>query len=191
MFTSQTQGALHRATFATGCFRCTLHIFDWLAWVKDVSSGWIIWKKLSWGYKKSFWVSSNDVVWYSLGHFGDETKRQWLQITFDPAVITYAELLEVFRETVDALDPMWQYHEKWTEHTSALYYHTVEQKRVADISLEKTILKVPYDCVPVQTKVLPYWDFILADDVLQNRYIKNPYERKIHMNHSGRGLISV
>lgn len=181
-----------RATFATGCFRCTLPVFDRLIWVKDVHCGWVTPKHCTDEFTPlSSWETSYKNVFSGTvqsDYQEKNHKRQWLQIIFNPQEITYTDLLEVFWETVDALDATGQYHEKWMEHTTALYYHTGEQKRVADISLEKMILASPYDCLPVQTHILPYWNFFLADDMYQKWYKKFPDEWKNHVEHSGRSL---
>ena len=108
------------ATLGAGCFWCVEAIFQELKGVSKVESG------------------------YSGGHVSDPTYKavcagttghaEVIQITFDPSVISYAEILDVFWNTHDPTTLNRQGADRGTQYRSAIYYHSEEQKAVAEQS---------------------------------------------------------
>src|SRR5215510_7269967 len=109
---------LETATLAAGCFWCVEAVFDDLNGVEDVVSG------------------------YSGGHTENPTYRQVcdgttghaevIQIRFDPAEISFKEILQVFFSVHDPTTLNRQGHDIGTQYRSAVFYHSDEQKRVAE-----------------------------------------------------------
>src|SRR5215210_207955 len=107
-----------KATFAGGCFWCMEPPFDALAGVISTTSGYTGGDARMPTYEQ---VSSGGT-----GH------AEALQITFDPARVTDATLLDVYWRNVDALDGGGQFCDRGSQYRPAIFYHTPEQQRQAD-----------------------------------------------------------
>ncbi|UXP31212.1 peptide-methionine (S)-S-oxide reductase MsrA [Reichenbachiella agarivorans] len=143
------------ATFGNGCFWCTEAIFQDLKGVSKVESGYSGGKTVNPTYK--------EVCTGTTGH------AEVLQITFDPAVITYSELLEVFWKTHDPTTLNRQGNDVGTQYRSVIYYHNAEQKTLAEkYKKELNDGKVYPD--PVVTEITAFSKFYVAEDYHQNYY---------------------
>jgi len=149
------------ATLAGGCFWCLEAVFDDLKGVESVESG------------------------YSGGHVPNPTYKQVcsdttghaeaVRITFDPAVISYADLLRVFFAIHDPTTLNRQGNDVGTSYRSAIFYHDEEQKKTAEaIIKEFTDAKVWSN--PVVTEVTKFDAFYIAEDYHQEYFKKNPYQ---------------
>jgi peptide-methionine (S)-S-oxide reductase len=149
------------ATFGSGCFWCTEAVFLQLKGVEKVVSG------------------------YSGGHVNNPTYRQVcngttghaevIQITFDPQVISFAELLEVFWQTHDPTTLNRQGNDFGTQYRSVVFYHNDEQNRLAE-HYKKELDTAGAFHVPIVTEISPYREFFAAEDYHQNYYEENPYQ---------------
>jgi peptide-methionine (S)-S-oxide reductase len=148
-----------KATLAGGCFWCLEAVFDELKGVVSVESG------------------------YSGGHVPDPSYRavctgmtghaEVVQVTFDPQVLSFADLLRVFFTIHDPTTMNRQGGDVGTQYRSAIFYHSDEQKRVA----EEIIKEVDESKVwgrPVVTEVTPFDKFYIAEDYHQEYYASNP-----------------
>merc|ERR1711902_280499 len=111
---------LESATFAGGCFWCMEPPFEKLKGVKSAVSGYIGGKVRNPSYKQ---VSSG-----TSGHL------EVIQVTFDPSVIDYADLLQVFWRNVNPTDASGQFVDRGEQYTTAIFYHSENQKQVAEAS---------------------------------------------------------
>jgi peptide-methionine (S)-S-oxide reductase len=121
--TQQTQesdddSTLRKATFASGCFWCTEAVFDQLKGVKSVESGYTGGHALDPTYEQ---VCSG-----TTGH------AEAIQITYDPAEISFEDLLRVFWQTHDPTTLNRQGHDVGTQYRSGIFYHDDEQRAVAE-----------------------------------------------------------
>lgn len=149
------------ATFGAGCFWCTEAVFLQLKGVEKAVSG------------------------YSGGHVQNPTYRQVcngttghaevIQITYDPQVISYAELLEVFWQTHDPTTLNRQGNDAGTQYRSVVFYHSDEQKRLAE-HYKKELDAAGAFHAPIVTEISPYREFFAAEDYHQNYYEENPYQ---------------
>ena len=112
---------LAKATFAGGCFWCMEPPFEKLAGVVSVVSGYT-----------GGTVPNPTYEQVSLGGTGH---REAVEVTYDPAKITYGQLVDVFWRNVDPLDPSGQFCDKGQQYLAAIYWHDAEQKRIAELSL--------------------------------------------------------
>ena len=112
---------LEQATLGAGCFWCVEAVFQRLEGVEKVISGYAQGPVLNPTYKQ---VCSG-----TTGH------AEVARIFFDPEVITFAEILEVFWETHDPTTMNRQGNDVGTQYRSGIYFHNDEQKRVAELSL--------------------------------------------------------
>jgi peptide-methionine (S)-S-oxide reductase len=165
----KTQGdkKLDTATFGNGCFWCTEAIFQQLKGVATVKSGYTGGKIKNPTYKQ---VCEGDT-----GH------AEAIQITYDPKVITFAELLEVFWQTHDPTTLNQQGADVGTQYRSAIFYHSPEQKKLAEEYKQKLDKSGAFG-KPIVTEIVPAVTFYVAEDYHQNYYNLNgaqPYCRAV------------
>ena len=149
------------ATLATGCFWCTEAIFSRLRGVQSVVSGYAASKVANPSYQA-----------VCTGRTG---AAEAVQITFDPSVISYDKLLEIFWHVHDPTTLNRQGNDVGTQYRSGIYYHNDEQKQVALASKEAIDKSGSYR-KPVVTEILPFTNFYPAEDYHQEYYDRNPYQ---------------
>lgn len=155
---SNGAGRTEVATLGGGCFWCTEAIYLDVRGVKKVESG------------------------YSGGHVPNPTYRQVcsettghaeaVQVTFDPEVASYKEILEVFFATHDPTTLNRQGADVGTQYRSAVFYHDEEQKKVAG----EVISEIEAEGIwnnPIVTEVVPFDEFYVAVDYHQNYFARN------------------
>jgi peptide-methionine (S)-S-oxide reductase len=146
-------------TLGGGCFWCLEAVFDELAGVVSVESGY------SGGPKPN--PTYREVCSGTTGH------AEVVQVTFDPQVVSLADILRVFFTIHDPTTLNRQGADVGTQYRSAIFYHTDEQKRVAqDVIREITEAKI-WDR-PIVTQVAPFSGFYIAEDYHQEYYQNNP-----------------
>ena len=158
---------LEVATLAGGCFWCTEAVFDELKGVVKVESGY------SGGTVPN--PSYEDVCTGDTGH------AETIQVTFDPSVVSYADLLRIFFTTHDPTTLDRQGADVGTQYRSAVFYHNPEQERVAKQVIEEFEKSKAWKR-PIVTQVVPYKEFFKAEDYHQEYYARNsrqPYCRVV------------
>lgn len=153
-----SSGQKETATFGGGCFWCTEAIFKNLKGVETVESGY------SGGKVKN--PTYREVCTGETGH------AEVIQITFDPAVISYGELLEVFWKTHDPTTLNRQGADVGTQYRSVVFYHSTEQKETAEhykaeLNKENVFKK------PIVTEITPFDQFYKAENYHQDYYENN------------------
>jgi len=142
-------------TFGTGCFWCTEAVFQELKGVIKVTSGY------SGGQVPN--PTYEEVCSGTTGH------AECLQIVYDPAVISFDELLEVFWESHDPTTLNRQGNDVGTQYRSAIFYHTEEQKEKAEHYKAELIRNKAYD-KPIVTEITPFKIFYPAENYHQDYY---------------------
>lgn len=147
------------ATFGGGCFWCLEAVFEQVKGVTKVESG------------------------YAGGHVDNPTYRQVcdgntghaevVQVTFDPATVSYRQLLEIFFAIHDPTTLNRQGADFGTQYRSVLFYHTPEQKRIAADIIARLSAAGTWPR-PVVTEVVPLERFYKAEDYHQGYYQANP-----------------
>lgn len=150
---------VEEATFGAGCFWCVEAIFEELKGVKSVVSGYAGGKMQNPTYRQ---VSSGQT-----GH------AEVTRITFDPSVISYEELLEVFWHTHDPTTKNRQGADVGPQYRSVIFYHNDRQKEIAEQSLKKTDASDLWED-PIVTEVEPLSNYSVAENYHQNYYENNP-----------------
>lgn len=146
------------ATFGTGCFWCTEAIFQQLNGVLKVTSGY------TGGHVKN--PSYEQVCDGTTGH------AEVIQMVYDPAKITFDELLEVFWETHDPTTLNRQGNDVGTQYRSAVFYHNAEQKEKAE-KYKAALDKSGAFSNKIVTEVTPVSAFYVAENYHQNYYNRN------------------
>ncbi len=150
---------LEQATFGSGCFWCTEAVFQELKGVREVVSGY------SGGMVPN--PTYQQVCTGVTGH------AEVVQITYDPKIITYPELLEVFWKTHDPTTLNRQGPDVGTQYRSAIFYHNDEQQRLAEHYKQKLNAAAAFGA-PVVTQIAPLLAFYPAEVYHQDYYSANP-----------------
>ena len=165
------QGNQDKATFAGGCFWCMEPPFDELPGVISTTSGY------TGGQKKN--PTYEEVSAGGTGH------TESVEVVFDPAKVTYQQLLDVFWKNIDPTTPDRQFCDVGSQYRSAIFYHSDEQKRLAMAS-KKTIDDSGRFKQPVVTEIVPAAPFYHAEKYHQDYYKKNPIRFKYYKFGCGR-----
>jgi peptide-methionine (S)-S-oxide reductase len=144
------------ATLGAGCFWCVEAIFQDLKGVSKVVSGY------SGGHVKN--PAYREVCNGTTGH------AEVIQVTFNPAVISFAEILEVFWNTHDPTTLNRQGADVGTQYRSAIFYHSEEQKLIAEQSKADA---AKYFTSPIVTEITAFDVFYSAEDYHQNYFNQN------------------
>lgn len=159
------------ATFAGGCFWCMVSPFDEQPGILEVISGY------TGGSKEN--PTYEEVCTHTTGHY------EAVQIKYDPAVFAYKKLLALFWQQIDPTDPGGQFNDRGTPYRTAIFYHTEEQRRLAEES-KRELAESGRFSKPVVTGILPAAAFYPAEEYHQNYYQKNPLRYKLYRKGSGR-----
>lgn len=108
-----------------------------------------------------------------------------VQITFDPAVISYEELLDIYWRQIDPTDAGGQFFDRGHSYKTAIFYHSDKQKEVAERSKEK-LAKSGRFSKPIVTEILRASTFYPAETYHQHFYKKNPIHYTRYRTRSGR-----
>lgn len=146
------------ATLAGGCFWCTEAIFKRLKGVDSVTSGYTGGEMKSPSYGQ---VSSGKT-----GH------AEAVQIKFDPKIISYNKLLEIFWVIHDPTTLNRQGPDVGTQYRSAIFYHDDEQRKIAEDSKRKAE-KFGLAGSKIMTEIKPFIQFFTAEQYHQNYYERN------------------
>lgn len=149
------------ATIATGCFWCTEAIFKRLKGVISVIPGYA--------------ASQVPNPTYQQVCSGKTGAAEAIQLTYDPSVISFETLLEIFWHLHDPTTLNRQGNDVGTQYRSGIYYHNDEQKRIALASKEALEKSGAYKN-PVVTEIVPFTNFYPAEDYHQEYYDRNPYQ---------------
>ncbi len=146
------------ATFAGGCFWCTEAIFQRLKGITSVVSGY------SGGE-----MENPDYETVSEGTTGH---AEAIQVEFDPSIISYEKIVEIFFHLVDPTTLNRQGNDVGTQYRSAIFYHNDEQKNAAE-KVRKQIEDEGVYKDPIVTDIVPFEKFYKAEDYHQNYYNNN------------------
>lgn len=162
---------LAAATFAGGCFWCMEPPFARLEGVVATVSGYTGGQKADPTYE--------EVCSGTSGHL------EALQVLYDPARVSYEQLLEVFWQNVNPTDAGGQFVDRGQQYRSAIFCHDSEQMRQAEASKAKIAASGRFSGAIV-TPILPAGPFYPAEEYHQDYYLKNPVRYKLYRYHSGR-----
>jgi peptide-methionine (S)-S-oxide reductase len=148
---------MQKATFGGGCFWCTEAIFQRLKGVEKVTSG---------------YSGGKGPAYYEMVSGGDTGYAESIQIEFDPEVISYRTILEVFFNLHDPTTLNRQGADVGTEYRSVIFYHDESQKNIAEEVMKEIESSGKYK-EPIVTEVVPFETFTPAEGYHQNYYNNN------------------
>ncbi|TCI21441.1 peptide-methionine (S)-S-oxide reductase MsrA [Exiguobacterium sp. SL-9] len=160
-----------KATFAGGCFWCMVKPFHKYEGVERVISG------------------------YTGGHVDNPTYKQVcsettghleaIEVTFDPDVISYEELLRIYWRQIDPTDGGGQFNDRGESYRPAIFYHSEEQRAAAERSKQEIEDSGRFDR-SIEVEIRPAKTFWEAEDYHQDYYKKNPFRYEMYRVGSGR-----
>jgi len=159
------------ATFAGGCFWCMVSPFEEHPGIIKITSGYTGGHTENPTYEK--------VCTGTTGHF------EAVQIVFDPNLMPYEKLLEIFWRQIDPTDPDGQFYDRGPQYRTAIFYHNEKQKQAAERSKKQLEESGKFD-KPIATLILPASTFYPAEDYHQNYHKKNPLHYRMYRQGSGR-----
>ena len=156
----EASGKRETAVLAGGCFWCLQPVFDELRGVDRVVVGY------AGGHVKN--PTYEAVCTDTTGH------AEAVEVTFDPAVLSYEDLLRIFFSVHDPTTPNRQGHDEGTQYRSAIFVRTPEQKEAAERIVREFEERKLWDD-PIVTEITPFTDFYRAEEYHQEYFRKNPY----------------
>ena len=163
--------AIEKATFAGGCFWCMVKPFDRYDGVLSVISGY------TGGTKEN--PTYEEVCSETTGHY------EAVEITFQPEVISYRELLDIFWMQIDPTDPGGQFFDRGTSYKTAIFYHSEEQREIAETSKSELNESGRFE-KEIVTPIIQASVFYPAEEYHQQYYKKNPQHYNSYHVGSGR-----
>ncbi len=160
-----------KATFAGGCFWCMVKPFDEIEGIISIVSGYTGGDLENPTYEQ---VCSNKT-----GHL------EAVQITYDPELMSYTELLNMFWTQIDPTDPGGQFHDRGESYQTAIFYHNNEQKELAEQSKKEIESKGVFN-KPIVTVIREAKPFYEAEEYHQDFYKKDPLHYQAYRRGSGR-----
>jgi len=148
-----------RAIFAGGCFWCMVHPFDEQPGIYSVVSGY------TGGHTEN--PTYEQVVTQATGH------TEAVEIIFDPEVISYKDLVEIYWQQTDPTDAFGQFQDRGDNYRPVIYYLNEEQKEIAEKSRQELQDSGRFS-QPIVTEIEPAQTFYPAEMYHQDFYKKNP-----------------
>ncbi len=158
---TQDNNQMEVATLAGGCFWCLEAVYDQLRGVVDVVSGYMG------GHVQN--------PTYSAVCNGTTGHAEVVQVTFDPSVVTFADLLNVFFTIHDPTTLNRQGNDIGTQYRSAIFYHSPEQQATAE-QVIGAVTDAGIWSNPIVTEIVPLEPFYAAEDYHQEYFANNPYQ---------------
>ncbi|MFD9626243.1 peptide-methionine (R)-S-oxide reductase MsrB [Peribacillus muralis] len=159
------------AIFAGGCFWCMVAPFDERAGIIEVISGYTGGNAPNPSYKQVITGSTDHV--------------EAVQVVFNPTIITYKALLEIFWRQIDPTDDGGQFSDRGQPYKAAIFYHNERQKQEAERSKEELTMSGRFK-KPIVTDILPSGQFYAAEEYHQQFYEKNQFRYSLYRKGSGR-----
>lgn len=158
---SSVQTGFNMATVAGGCFWCLEAVYDQMKGVVAVESGYM--------------GGQVDHPTYEAVCSGKTGHAEAVRITFDPNVVSYRELLEVFFVIHDPTTLNRQGHDAGTQYRSAIFYHAAEQKQIAK-EVIAAVTKEKLYVNPIVTEITPVGTWYEAEPYHQEYFLRNPFQ---------------
>lgn len=163
--------ALEKAVFAGGCFWCMQPPFDHAPGIVATLVG--------------FAGGREEAPTYRQVASGETTHREVIEVTFDPAKISFDKLLEIFWHNISPIQKDGQFRDIGDQYTTAIFYTTEEQRSAAERSKEQLAQSGKFK-KPIATVILAAGKFWPAEEYHQKYYIKNPRAYGLYRFGSGR-----
>lgn len=162
------------AIFAGGCFWCMVEPFETMPGILNVLSGY------TGGHVPN--PTYEQVCSHTTGH------TEAVQVTFDPEVITYKQLLQIYWQQTDPTDAMGQFQDRGDNYRPVIFVNSDEQRQLAQQSRDELAASGVFDA-PIVTKIEDAKPFYPAEEYHQQFYEKNP--RRYAQEHEQRSAFNT
>ncbi len=162
---------LQSAYFAGGCFWCMEGIFEKQAGVEWAYSG--------------YTGGSAETATYEQTSNKDTGHREAIEVVYDPSIIDYKTLVELYWTQIDPTDAGGQFNDRGFVYSPAIFYSNDEEKLIAQQSKNNLSVSKRFSD-PIVVSIEPAKEFFLAEDYHQDYYKKNPVRYKVYTSWSGR-----
>jgi peptide-methionine (S)-S-oxide reductase len=159
------------ATFAGGCFWCMEEVYDKVPGVISTTSGYMG------GHVRN--PTYEQVTTGRTGH------TEVVRVEYDPAKVTYAQLLEAFWRNIDPTQANGQFCDIGSQYRSEIFYHDEEQRRLAEASKAALMKSKPFKG-DIVTAITPAGEFFRAEEYHQNYHQRNPVRYRYYKTGCGR-----
>jgi methionine-S-sulfoxide reductase len=166
-----SENGYEQATFAGGCFWCMEKPFDKIDGVISTTPGYTGGTERNPTYEQ---VSTGKT-----GHL------EAIEVIYDPAKVSYIQLLDVFWKNIDPTQNNGQFVDIGSQYRTAIFYHNEEQRRLA-LESRNHLQESRKFAKPIATEIRPATEFYKAEDYHQDYYVKNPIRYKYYRWGSGR-----
>ncbi|MDV7765560.1 peptide-methionine (R)-S-oxide reductase MsrB [Peribacillus sp. CSMR9] len=166
-----TMNEKETAIFAGGCFWCMVAPFDEMDGIISVTSGYTGGSFTAPSYKQVITGSTDHV--------------EAVQVEFDPSIISYKALLEIFWHQIDPTDDGGQFSDRGEQYKAAIFYLNERQKQEAEQSKEALMISGRFK-KPIVTGILPSGKFYAAEEYHQEFHRKNQFRYALYRKGSGR-----
>jgi len=163
--------AYDTATFAGGCYWCMDAAFEKLSGIKDVISG----------YSGGF---VNNPTFDQI-HSGTTGYAESIQVIYDPRIISYSELVDVYWKQFDPTDAGGSFYDRGSEYETYIFYRNETQKEIAETSKDRLDRSGIFK-KPIVTKIKKFTSFVPVGEDQQHFYKKNPSRYYSYREGSGR-----
>ncbi|MCH5461405.1 peptide-methionine (S)-S-oxide reductase MsrA [Lactobacillus sp. LC28-10] len=153
-----------KAIFAGGCFWCMVKPFDSQPGIEKVVSGY------TGGHVAN--PTYEQVASHQTGH------TEAVEITYDPEVISYADLVEIYWRQTDPTDAMGQFQDRGDSYRPVIFVNNDEERAIAEASKEQLVKSGRFD-EPIVTQIEDAKPFYPAEEEHQDFYKKNPFRYQI------------
>lgn len=155
---------LKKAIFAGGCFWCMVKPFDTQPGIEKVVSGY------TGGTVRN--PTYEQVASHTTGH------TEAVEITYDPAIISYAQLVDIYWQQTDPTDAMGQFQDRGDSYRPVIYVNDDQERAIAEASKQKLAASGRFD-KPIVTQIEPVQPFYPAETEHQDFYKKQPWRYDI------------
>ena len=168
---SMQDSHFEKATFAGGCFWCMQPFFDNTKGVVKTTVGY------TGGHVAN--PSYEDVSSGETGH------AESIEVVYDPKLVPYEKLLDLYWHNIDPTQLNGQFADEGTQYRTVIFYHSEEQKRIAEASKKALAASGRFD-KPIVTAIEPAANFYPAEDYHQKYYKKSTMRYNMYHDNSGR-----
>jgi peptide methionine sulfoxide reductase msrA/msrB len=172
LFSPSRSPSTERAVFAGGCFWCMEPPFEGVNGVKSVTVG--------------YTGGSREDARYELVSRGNTGHYEAIEIVYDPKLITYEGILQIFWHQIDPFDDKGQFCDKGPQYKAAIFAVSKEQLELAKKSREELAKTPRFQGQRIVTEITEFKDFFPAEDYHQSYHKKNPMRYKYYRNSCGR-----
>lgn len=159
------------AYFAGGCFWCMEWIFEKQYWVE-------------WAYSGYTWGNESTATYEQTSN-KDTAHREAVRVVYDPEIISYKKILELFWTQINPTDDGGQFNDRGFVYSTAIFYNNEEEKNIAEESKKDLQESWRFDS-DIVTLIEPAKEFYDAEEYHQDYYKKNPVRYKLYTSGSGR-----